>query len=40
MLQTDRVEYALEKEMVGEYISGDIKSKEELERRFRELYDV
>lgn len=40
VLQTDRAEYALEKEMVGAYISGDIKSKEELEIRLKDLYKL
>lgn len=40
VLQTDRVEYALEKELVGAYMGGDIKSKEELEIRLKDLYKL
>lgn len=40
VLQTDRAEYALDKEMVGAYISGYIKSKEELEIRLKYLYKL
>lgn len=38
VLQTDRVEYALEKELIGAYMGGYIKSKEELEIRLKDLY--
>lgn len=37
ILQTDKIEYALERELVGAYISGAIKGKEELECKLKDL---
>ena len=37
ILQSDDIKYALEKELIGAYIGGVIKSKEELEVRLKEL---
>lgn len=40
VLETDKIEYAAEKELIRAYVDGGIKNREELEIRFKELYKI
>lgn len=40
VLETNKVKYTLDKEMIDSYLRNDIKSIGELELRFRELYNI